>query len=84
MGAMCQSCGMPLKKDPQGGGANNDGSRSEKYCSYCYQNGEFTFAGTAVEMQEFCRTKMIEMGHPKWMAWLFTRGIPRLERWKNK
>ncbi|HAQ38579.1 MAG TPA: hypothetical protein DCQ58_08735, partial [Saprospirales bacterium] len=24
----CQSCGMPLHKDPQGGGTEKDGSRS--------------------------------------------------------
>ncbi len=79
----CQSCGMPLNKDPQAGGTNSDASKNEKYCSYCYQNGVFTFTGTAREMQEFCRQKMIEKGMSKFIAWLFTRGIPRLERWKN-
>lgn len=81
---LCQSCGMPLKKDPQGGGTNTDGTKSSKYCSYCYQNGKFTFNGTAAEMQTFCKGKMVEMGSPKWMAWLFTRSIPNLERWKTK
>jgi hypothetical protein len=33
---ICQSCAMPQSKDPQGGGTNDEGSRNEKYCSYCY------------------------------------------------
>lgn len=48
---------MPMKHDPAGGGTNADGTKSEDYCSYCYQNGEFTFKGTLEEMQEFCRKK---------------------------
>lgn len=79
---MCQSCGMPLSKDPQGGGTNADGSKTEKYCSYCYQNGDFTFHGTVKEFQEHCRIKMKEGGHSSFMAWLFSRGLKRLERWK--
>jgi len=79
----CQSCGIPFNKDPQGSGTNADGSKSEKYCSYCYQNGAFTFNGTVAEMQEFCKEKMIEGGHSKFTAWLFSRGLNRLERWKK-
>ena len=79
---MCQSCGMPLKKDPTGGGTEKDGTKSLKYCSLCYQNGEFIFTGNARDFQEFCRKKMIEGGHSKFTSWLFTRGIKRLERWK--
>lgn len=80
----CQSCNMPMKHDPQGGGTNADGSKSEKYCSYCYQNGEFTFNGSVIEFQDFCHKKMIDAGHGKFTAWLFTRGMKRLERWKKK
>ena len=80
---MCQSCGMPLKKDPQQGGTNADGSKNNKYCSYCYQNGKFLYEGNKVEeFQDFCKQKMIEGGHNKFMSWLFTRGMKRLERWK--
>ena len=80
----CQSCGMPMSKDPQGGGTNADGSINMLYCSYCYQNGAFTFDGTVQEFQEFCRQKMVEGGHSKFTAWLFTRGMKRLTRWKNE
>ncbi|QGY42207.1 hypothetical protein GM418_00610 [Maribellus comscasis] len=80
---MCQSCGMPLSKDPDGGGTEKDGAKNRKYCSYCYQNGEFTFTGTVYEFQDYCKQKMIEGGHSKFISWIFTRGLKRLERWKN-
>jgi len=38
----CQSCGMPLNRDKQGGGTNADGSKSTMYCSHCFLNGQFT------------------------------------------
>lgn len=80
----CESCGMPLKQDSQGRGSNSDGSINARYCSYCYQNGQFTYTGTDVKgFQEFCRQKMIEGGHNKFTSWLFTRGYSRLPRWKK-
>jgi len=79
---MCQSCGMPLSKDPNRGGTEKDGSKNSTYCSYCYREGKFTYIGNVKEFQEFCRQKMIEDGHSKFISWLFTRGIKRLERWK--
>lgn len=79
---MCQSCGMPLNKDPERGGTNADGTKNMKYCSYCYQKGNFTFDGELKDFQEHCRIKMIEGGHSRFIAWLFTRGMKRLERWK--
>lgn len=81
----CQSCGMPLNKDPQKGGTEKDGSLSKLYCSYCYQNGEFTSPeiDTAEKMQAFCFEQMRKHGSPKIIAWLFTRMIPKLARWKK-
>ena len=38
----CQSCGMPMSKDPEKGGTEKEGSKSLMYCSYCYTNGKFT------------------------------------------
>lgn len=79
----CQSCGMPMKKDPQGGGTNIDSTKNELYCSYCYQNGAFLFEGTVDEFQNHCKEMMIKSGHSKFMAWLLTRGMSRLQRWKK-
>jgi hypothetical protein len=80
----CQSCSMPMSKDPKNGGTERDGSKSEKYCSLCYEKGEFLGnTKTAKEMQDACIGYMTKAGMPKFMAWLFTRGIPNLERWKK-
>ncbi len=80
----CQSCGMPMKKDPKGGGTHADGMKSEKYCNYCYQNGLFTQPGfTVQQMKDFCVEKMVEMKFPRFVAKYFVRNIHKLERWRN-
>ncbi len=79
----CQSCGMPLRKDPERGGTNVDGSKNIRYCSYCYQQGAFTQPDFSVEdMKDFCIMKMKEQGFPGILARFFVTGLPRLERWK--
>ena len=81
---VCQSCGMPLKQDSQGGGSNSDGSKSTVYCSYCYQNGAFKNPDwTAEQMQVFCKGKLKEMGFPGFLAGWMTRGVPKLKRWRK-
>ena len=47
--AFCQSCLMPLESEQatqylgtDAKGTNADGTKSDDYCTYCYQNGEFT------------------------------------------
>ena len=80
----CQSCGMPIKRDEQGGGTEADGTRTSQFCSHCYADGKFKQPDMAVaQMQELVRGKMIEMGFPKFMCGFFTKGIPKLERWQN-
>ncbi len=84
MGAKCQSCGMPLSKDPNGGGREADGSLSGTYCSLCYEDGAFRHPDFTVEqMQDFCIEQLQLKGMPSIMAWLFTRGIPKLDRWRQ-
>ena len=62
----CQSCGMPLKKSPQGGGTTADGGISTCYCAYCYENGAFIHPDwSARQMQEFVKNKMKKMGFLK-------------------
>jgi hypothetical protein len=81
----CQSCGMPLKKSPGGGGSNADGTISAMYCSYCYEDGQFKQPDwTVSQMQNFVKDKMKEMGFPGFLAGIFTKGIPKLERWKDR
>jgi hypothetical protein len=81
----CQSCGMPLKKSPNGGGTNTDNSISKIYCAYCYENGQFKQPDwTVKQMQELATEKMKEMGFPGFLAGFFTKGIPKLKRWQTK
>lgn len=84
MAKLCQSCSMPMKKDPNGGGTNADGSKSTTYCSLCYRDGTFTQPSfTAKQMQDFCVEQLKKKGMPTVVAWLFTRSIPKLERWQK-
>ena len=48
----CQSCGMPLTDTNKG--TNSDGSLNNEYCSYCYQEGQFTQDFNMSQMIEFC------------------------------
>ena len=80
----CQSCGMPMKKDEKGGGNNVDGTKSPKFCSYCYQEGKFTRPDcTAEQMQQRVKEKMKELGFPGFLTGFFTSRIPKLERWRS-
>ncbi|MEL6572318.1 MAG: zinc ribbon domain-containing protein [Pseudomonadota bacterium] len=84
MAQVCQSCGMPMKQDPAGGGTEADGSTSSKYCSLCYDAGTFRMAGITVkEMQDFCIDALQKKGMPRFMCWALTRGLPKLERWRG-
>ncbi len=80
----CQSCGMPFSKDAQGGGTELNGAKSTMYCSHCYQAGKFTQPNlTADQMTELVKGKMKEMKILGFVAYFFTRSIPRLKRWSH-
>ena len=82
-GPACQSCGMPLSRDPQGGGTERDGSRSAEYCSHCYRSGQFTEPDITVEqMAAKVEGKLREMHLPGFLARHFAKGIPSLRRWR--
>jgi hypothetical protein len=82
MNKYCQSCGMPLSKDEQGGGTEKDGRKSLLYCSHCYQNGAFTQPDITVDqMVDLVKGKMKEMHIPGFLSYFMTRNIPRLKRW---
>jgi len=74
-----------MKRDEQGGGTNADGTRSGMYCSRCFREGRFTAPDCTVgQMQELVKGKLKEFGFPGFLAAWFTRGVPRLERWKSR
>ena len=82
---ICQSCGMPLSKDPKGGGLEKDGkTHSLKYCSLCYDDGAFLQPDIKVtSMQHLVIHALQRNGWPKFLAWLATRNIPKLDRWNG-
>ena len=81
----CQSCGMPLKRDEEHGGTEADGSRSAMYCSHCYRQGRFLLPDISVEqMQQRVREKLGELHIPGFLSGFFTRGIPKLARWRAR
>lgn len=76
---------MPLKRDEQGGGTNADGSKSAQYCSHCFMSGQFVLPDLTVEqMHARVREKLKAMGFPGFLTGFFTRGIPKLERWRGQ
>jgi hypothetical protein len=83
-GPACQSCGMPLSRDPMGGGTNADGTRTAEYCSHCYRKGAFTQPDiTAEQMQTLVEGKLRTMHFPGFLARRFAKDVPTLRRWKN-
>lgn len=84
MSGRCQSCGMPLSKDPEGGGSEADGSRSSTYCSICYAEGAFRHPDASLsEFQAHCVDALAAKGMPRILAWAFTRGLGKLDRWRE-
>jgi len=47
----CQSCYMPMDAADKFG-TEKDGNKSEDYCVYCYQEGEFTTSQTLEQAVE--------------------------------
>lgn len=79
---MCQSCGMPLKDEAKGSEA--DGTRSDRYCVHCYQDGAFTAPeATVEEMRKYSIKGMTESGWPRFLATFLTKNIYKLPRWQR-
>lgn len=78
---------MPLESDPKRGGTNLDKSKSDQYCSFCYQNGKFLDEGITLEdkIEKNVQIAVAKMNMPENKARLMAEGIlPTLERWKHK
>ncbi len=83
---ICQSCGMPLDKDPNYGGTNADKSKSDKYCSFCYIEGKFTDEGITVreKIEKNIQLAVTRMNIPESKAREMAENLlPTLERWKS-
>jgi hypothetical protein len=83
---ICQSCGMPLDKDPNNGGTNLDESKSDKYCSFCFQNGKFIDEGTTLKekIEKNIQIAVSRLNIPESEARAMAESLlPNLERWKS-
>lgn len=81
----CQSCGMPMGDTDELFGTEKDGTKSEDYCTYCYQNGDFTFHGSMDEMIEICVKPMTDSdpNMTEDSARAMMKGfLPTLKRWR--
>ena len=84
-GPLCQSCGMPLEKEEHKG-TEEDKSLSNEYCTYCYQNGEFTAPDITLEqmIKKVISIAIDKLNMPPFQAAMIANTvIPRLGRWKN-
>ena len=82
---ICQSCGMPLDKDLNKGGTNSDGSKSDKYCSFCFQNGKFIDEGITLseKIEKNIQIAVLRLNIPESEARKMAESsLPNLERWK--
>ena len=83
----CGCCGMPMGTTDEMYGSNADGSKSQDYCKYCFENGAFTSDCTMDEMIEFCIPHMVAANpamaedEARTMMKSF---FPTLKRWQTK
>ena len=80
---LCQSCAMPLEK-VEDFAKNQDGSKNEDYCQYCYADGKFTSETTMEEMIDFCAPMMVKSGSVKTKEEAveqMNKFFPTLKRW---
>ena len=80
---ICQSCAMPMPTDDMLGTEQN-GSASQDYCSYCYQNGSFNGPTQTMEqMVDVCVPFIVKEGMPEAQARkIMEETLPLLKRWK--
>ncbi len=81
---------MPLKSK-EDCGTSHDGSASEEYCCYCFQDGAFTSDCTMEEMIAHCAGFVEEFNKENGSSFTreeavaqMTRYFPTLKRWKKQ
>lgn len=82
---ICQSCGMPMQEEQYA--TNADGSKNDKYCSYCFENGKFTQDMSLEEMVNFCAPFEVEGGRCETLEEAkaaLMNYFPSLERWRKE
>jgi methionyl-tRNA synthetase len=78
----CQSCSMPLD-NPAMQGTEKDGSKSNEYCKYCYQQGALVNPKmTLKEMTSLVISQMEKMHLDSKAIDKAVSTLPNLKRWK--
>ena len=72
----CQSCMMPFSQDP---GKRED----DRYCSYCYKDGDFTYKGDLKGFKKICYEGMRNHRTNFVTAWVLSRMVGFAPRWKK-
>ncbi|MEK4324759.1 zinc ribbon domain-containing protein [Paenibacillus sp. FSL R7-0297] len=80
----CQSCGMPVN-ETELQGSDKEGNKTEEYCIYCYENGEFKQPDiTLQEMTDLCAGYLVEEGMDEAAArQMLGDSLPQLKRWST-
>lgn len=80
----CQSCSMPLDK-PEMMGTEKDGTKSNEYCTYCYQNGAFVNPDMSLnEMEVLVKEQMEKRKIDTNIINMAVSSLPNLKRWRAK
>lgn len=83
---ICQSCEMPMT-DKNLFGTNEDGTKNEDYCVYCYKDGKFNSPDeTMEEMIECCVQHCLKQGvydDAEVARRAMQESFPKLKRWKK-
>ena len=78
----CESCGMYLTPDDLGTDAS--GKKTDHYCKWCYDHGEYTYDTTMEAMIEDCAPRLAENEGMTLDEAVSLMGavLPQLERWR--
>lgn len=78
----CESCGMYLTPDDCGTDAS--GKKTDHYCKWCYEQGEYTYETTMEAMIEDCAPRLAENTGMTLDEAVSLMGavLPQLERWR--
>ncbi|MFA7707516.1 MAG: zinc ribbon domain-containing protein [Candidatus Pacearchaeota archaeon] len=82
---ICQSCGMPMKKEKDFG-KNANGTQNYEYCCFCFRNGRFTDEGITLQekINKLVRISVEQLGLKENLARTMAETkLPQLKRWKN-
>ena len=75
---------MPIE-NPELKGTEKDGSLSDEYCVYCYQNGTFANSElTLSEMKTIVKTQMEKRNIDPILIQMALKNLPYLKRWRLK